>query len=50
MEDYIKVNRALWNLRTSVHLKSDFYQMEAFKAGQSSLKAIELSFLEEVKG
>lgn len=50
MEDYIKVNKSLWNQRTAVHLSSDFYQVEAFKAGKTSLQEIELSLLDKLQG
>lgn len=48
--NYIDINRALWNERTVHHLKSDFYDMEGFLPGKSSLKEIELSLLGDIKG
>ena len=48
--NYIDINRALWNERTIHHIKSDFYDMEGFLAGKSSLKDIELSLLGDIKG
>jgi 2-polyprenyl-3-methyl-5-hydroxy-6-metoxy-1,4-benzoquinol methylase len=48
--DYIEINRALWNERTIHHLKSDFYDMEGFLAGKSSLKEIEMGLLGDVAG
>ncbi|TGE18357.1 class I SAM-dependent methyltransferase [Hymenobacter elongatus] len=48
--EYLALNRALWNARTGPHLASDFYAVEAFKAGQSSLNSIELGLLGEVAG
>jgi SAM-dependent methyltransferase len=47
---YTDLNRALWNARTGPHLASDFYAVEAFKAGRSSLNGIELALLGEVAG
>lgn len=47
---YLDLNRALWNARTGPHLASDFYGVEAFKAGQSSLNRIELDLLGDVTG
>ncbi|GAB3298166.1 class I SAM-dependent methyltransferase [Hymenobacter humi] len=44
------LNRELWNARTRHHLASDFYAVEAFKAGASSLKNIELNLLGDVAG
>jgi 2-polyprenyl-3-methyl-5-hydroxy-6-metoxy-1,4-benzoquinol methylase len=48
--NYIDINRNLWNERTIHHLKSDFYDMEGFLAGKSSLKDIELPLLGDVNG
>jgi ubiquinone/menaquinone biosynthesis C-methylase UbiE len=44
------LNRELWNARTRHHLASDFYAVEAFKAGASSLNSIELALLGDVAG
>jgi 2-polyprenyl-3-methyl-5-hydroxy-6-metoxy-1,4-benzoquinol methylase len=49
MENYIEVNKSLWNQRTAVHIESDFYQMDAFKAGKTSLQKIELEILKNIK-
>lgn len=48
--DYINTNRESWNKRTVEHLKSDFYDLEAFINGKSSLNEIELEFLGDLKG
>lgn len=45
---YLALNRALWNSRTKHHLTSEFYAVDAFKAGRSSLNGIELSLLGDV--
>lgn len=53
MEDfelYFETNRSLWNQKTPVHLGSDFYNMPAFMAGNTSLNEIELSELGNVSG
>ncbi len=51
MEDnYISINKALWNERTEHHLKSGFYNMEDFQQGKSSLNEIELDLLGDIKG
>jgi SAM-dependent methyltransferase len=47
---YTDLNRDLWNARTGHHLQSDFYGVEAFKAGENSLKSIELKLLGDVAG
>jgi len=49
-EDYIDVNKRLWNERTRVHLNSEFYNVEAFLKGKSSLNDIELALLGNVSG
>lgn len=48
--NYIEINRNSWNNRTETHLKSDFYDVEGFLKGKSSLNEIELNLLGDVKG
>ena len=48
--DYININKQSWNAKTDVHIASDFYDMEGFLAGKSTLNAIELELLGDVKG
>ena len=48
--EWFALNRASWNARTPVHLRSRFYALEAFKAGQSSLRSIELEQVGDVRG
>ncbi len=43
--NYIEINRQSWNNRTEAHLKSEFYDMENFMKGKSSLNCIELELL-----
>lgn len=50
MFDYLKYNRDTWNKKTAVHLDSEFYDMKAFMSGRTSLNAIELDLLGDVKG
>lgn len=47
---YFNTNKATWNTKVSVHSESDFYDMEAFKNGKSSLKRYELEALGNVDG
>ena len=49
-ENYLELNKESWNKRTAYHVTSDFYEMNAFKAGKSSLMDIELGLLGDVKG
>ena len=46
--DYVEINRALWNERTKHHVHSNFYDVEGFMSGQTSLKGTELSLLGNV--
>ncbi|PNW26625.1 class I SAM-dependent methyltransferase [Formosa algae] len=48
--DYKAVNKATWNTKTKAHLTSDFYDVEGFINGNSSLNAIELDLLGDLKG
>jgi len=48
--NYLEVNKHSWNNRTDAHLKSDFYDLDGFLKGKSSLNSIELDLLGDVKG
>jgi ubiquinone/menaquinone biosynthesis C-methylase UbiE len=48
--DYIKLNKATWNDKVDVHMASDFYDMEGFLKGKSTLNEIELNVLGDVSG
>ena len=53
MEDqskYFKTNKATWNKKAIVHTQTDMYNMEAFKAGQTSLMPYELKAMGNVDG
>jgi len=43
--NYLNVNRALWDEKTKHHQYSDFYDMEGFLSGKTSLREIELTAL-----
>ena len=47
---WFDANKHLWNEKVPVHLGSSFYDMAAFRAGQSSLQAIEVEGLGDVSG
>lgn len=49
-ENYLDINRRLWNERTKAHLSSAFYDLPSFLAGKSSLQQIELELLGDVSG
>jgi len=48
--DYLKINKETWDKRTATHLTSDFYDVDGFLNGNSSLKQIELDELTDIKG
>ena len=50
MTDYINLNRDSWNKRAEVHFTSEFYDVEGFLKGKSSLNFIELDLLGDVSG
>jgi SAM-dependent methyltransferase len=49
-KDYININKETWNNKVDVHIESDFYDMEGFLKGKSTLNSIELDLLGDVKG
>jgi ubiquinone/menaquinone biosynthesis C-methylase UbiE len=49
MNNYLDINKKLWNERTQHHVDSDFYDVKGFVEGKSSLKEIELGLLGDVK-
>ena len=49
-EDWLEVNRELWDERVPIHVGSELYDVEAFVAGRSSLRAFELDELPGVRG
>jgi SAM-dependent methyltransferase len=48
MENYLEINKAAWNAKVPSHLNSEFYDMENFKHGNTSLKEIELALLSDI--
>ncbi len=50
LTDYININKQTWNNKTDVHIASDFYDVESFLNGKSTLNNIELALLGDVKG
>ena len=49
-ENYLDINRHSWNNRTEAHIKSEFYGMEQFLQGKTSLQNIELNLLGNIEG
>jgi 2-polyprenyl-3-methyl-5-hydroxy-6-metoxy-1,4-benzoquinol methylase len=50
VNEYIKYNENLWNHWTDLHAKSEWYDLEGFKAGRLSLGDIEREVLGDVAG
>ncbi len=48
--EHFEHNRASWNELTSIHVDSDFYDVNGFKKGKSSLNSIEVSEIGDVTG
>ncbi|NML57436.1 class I SAM-dependent methyltransferase [Chryseobacterium cheonjiense] len=49
MENYLEINRKSWNAKVEPHLKSDFYFVDEFLKGRSSLNSIEMELLGDIK-
>jgi SAM-dependent methyltransferase len=49
MENYLEINRKSWNAKVEPHLKSDFYFVDEFLKGRTSLNSIELELLGDLK-
>ena len=47
--NYLEVNKKLWNTKTEFHVKSDFYNVEGFLKGQNSLNSIIYSFKHNIE-
>jgi SAM-dependent methyltransferase len=45
-----ETNRDLWDELTGIHAESDFYAVDAFRAGRSSLRPLEVAELGDVSG
>ena len=48
-DKYFEVNKETWNKKVAIHSSSDFYNMEAFLKGKTSLNKLELDELGDVK-
>ncbi|MER5612921.1 methyltransferase domain-containing protein [Streptomyces sp. NPDC002215] len=49
-EDWREANRALWDERVPIHVTSDFYDLESFRAGKDALRDFELAEVGDVTG
>jgi SAM-dependent methyltransferase len=50
VNQYIDANKKLWNRWAELHAESEWYDVASFKAGQSTLRPIELEELGDVAG
>jgi SAM-dependent methyltransferase len=49
-EDWIAINQAMWDERVPIHVASDFYDVEGFLAGATTLRQFELEEMGDVDG
>jgi len=47
---FLEKNKVAWNQRTDIHVESEFYDVEGFRQGQTSLKPFETEALGDVAG
>ena len=50
MDEYMKANRSQWDVLAPIHARSEFYDLVGFRAGESSLKRVELEEVGDVAG
>lgn len=50
IREQFEANRRLWDKRTGIHLKSDFYHTDRILGGESSLTEIEELYLPSIEG
>ena len=50
MDDFRRSNQALWDEWTRINAASQMYDLDGFKAGRCSLKALELEEVGDVQG
>jgi SAM-dependent methyltransferase len=49
-DDWLDINRAMWDERVPIHVGSDFYDVRSFLAGESTLRDFEVTEMGEVAG
>ncbi|WEK70566.1 MAG: class I SAM-dependent methyltransferase [Candidatus Chryseobacterium colombiense] len=49
MENYLEINRKSWDAKVEFHLQSDFYFVDEFMKGRTSLNSIELELLGDIR-
>lgn len=48
--DYFELNKKMWNQRAEIHVDTEFYDMDGFRDGKTSLNKIELDLLGDLQG
>lgn len=49
LENYIEINKKLWNDKTKIHIKSEFYNNKKFLITKQSLNPLEIDLLGDIK-
>lgn len=49
-DDWLDINRANWEDRVPIHLASDFYDVDGFRAGADALRCYEVEEVGDVRG
>lgn len=49
-QNYLEINKKLWDDKTDFHYSSEFYDVESFIEGRNSLNSIELELLGNISG
>jgi SAM-dependent methyltransferase len=50
LDKYRSANRASWDEMVPIHVRSEFYDVDGFRAGESSLKRIDVEEVGDVRG
>ena len=50
LQAFFQANQQMWDAHTPIHVKSDFYNMEQFRATKNSLNTIETELLGSIRG
>lgn len=48
--NYVEINKHSWNNRTDTHLNSEFYNLEGFLKGETSLNPLDLEIIGDIRG
>lgn len=49
-KNYKEINRQSWNNKVEIHINSEFYDMNRFLSGESSLNPVEIGLLGDIRG